>query len=945
MPLRGVPEGLELNLRRALTQETPPGTEWRFCVESLDDPAADIARRVIARAALADARLVVAGPPRAALAKVHNLIAGIDQTRGTIVVLLDADAWLPHARYLDELTAPLSEASTGLVTAYPWYVGARNPAAALLGAMINADVLGTFAIRAAWGGRRFANGTCMAMRRDALEAIGGFAPLARRMLMDSALADAIAATGRAVRVHHEPVRIRRVRAPLAEVLEQAHRWHVSMRRGLHPATYAALGWLRSASLLALLAWACAPRSPWTLGLLAAVAMNRLVSTASLAALAGTSRGSMPALLAQLPADLLAPFVWLRALWDDRVTWQGTNYRIGPGARLEPIARKSGGRRWAPVADAIRFARLESWGVQLPILVSIALGLALAAGASPASYVPALLRVALAQSLLMLGGYVFNDLCDVRGDALKHGARAARGLALKRVIVPIALSAGIAVTWPMGALARAIVLVQVAAGLAYSAPGVRLKERGVLGVLAAALLQRLPAAALIAIAHPPAPALAALGGLWLAAVGVRFILEHQIEDLDVDVRAGVRTWAIRAGRTRAAAARDVAGRAGLALALAGGALLLVAGPRPGAWLAATLWIVLDRVVALLFARRYRATPALAVRTRRSPPEDVHIFGAGLAGLVAASRLAERGHRVEVHEQRLRLGGMAESAPSVHSLQGAPEALERAIELPIADLFEPIAWERVRLGEQTFSVTPRHVNVERGGRRAALDQRLLELALERGVVVRFASPLRPGRAEAGAITIVATGLGRVLERAFGIAGDPVEGWVTTGPHLGRATLTTFRRRCYGPGYGYVAARGDLRSALLFARGTLPAEARAAFERDLATDLGWHPGAWTRLHGMVPIRPRLECGGVILAGTAAGLLDPFYLSGVEAALISGVVAAEAVADREAARRRFERLTRGFALKRALAARAWSPAAPAAGTLAVAILDRALGRVGRAA
>ena len=92
------------------------------------------------------------------------------------------------------------------------------------------------------------------------------------------------------------------------------------------------------------------------------------------------------------------------------------------------------------------------------------------------------------------------------------------------------------------------------------------------------------------------------------------------------------------------------------------------------------------------------------------------------------------------------------------------------------------------------------------------------------------------------------------------------------------------------------------------------------------------------------RISRDGVLFAGSAAGLLDPFYLSGVEAALVSGVVAARAVDDPGGAARAFERLTRGFALKRRMARRAWSPSAWPAETLAAALLHHALGRVGRA-
>lgn len=327
VPLRGAEPGLEENLTSILEQDLPGEYEVLFCAEERSDDAVPIVEALLAGRFGVRARLVYSGPAGLELGKLHNLMAGTDAARGSLLVFVDSDARLPTRSYLEEFIAPLSRPDVGCVTCYPVYRGGRDPGALLLAGMINIDLRGTFVVRTAWGGGALANGACMALRTESLARSGGLEPLRRRMLIDSRIARNIADLGLKVVVHRDPVWIDRARVGLHDLWQQSTRWHVSMFRGLHAWTWLAFGWLRCALLLAIAYFAAYPDSAFARGILLGVIGVR----AGLAAtMPGAGRGPADVarrVAAQPFADLLGAAAWLLAMVTPTVQWRGRRYRV------------------------------------------------------------------------------------------------------------------------------------------------------------------------------------------------------------------------------------------------------------------------------------------------------------------------------------------------------------------------------------------------------------------------------------------------------------------------------------------------------------------------------------------------------------------------------------------------------------------------------------------
>jgi len=977
VPLCGVDEDLAGNVRALVEQRVTGALEVVLAAERDDEPALAALAPLLGRAragagvrgdiAGADIRVVIAGTAGDAPSKVHLLEAGVAAARGARLVFVDSDVRLPHRDFLAGLLGTLDQPRVGIATCVPAHREARGWGAALVSDLMHTDLIGLFAIGAAWGRLALANGACLAIRRDALVAAGGLAPLRGRMLMDTGLARAVRRAGFTIALHREPVTIQRAHVPLGECARQIRRWHVSLWRALALPTFAAFVWLRLHATLALASLAFGPTPLLRVAGGAALAV-RFLSFATIER--RIVRARRPAwLYAAWPlSEIVASVAWIPAVLEPTMEWRGRRYRVAPGGAAVRIDAVRAERRDVAIAGAAlgsvaagarhgstivrslretwRFLRVADWIVHWPIvLVAIA---AYAAGA-PHGIGATVARIAwilVLQSLLVAAGYLVNDVADRDADRGKLGApRPPREVRVKRVLAIAAIVAGLAMSVALGFAAAVLATVWVALGIAYSCPPFRLKERGLVGVISAATLQRL-VPFLMVVGWPPRAAAPAVAiALWLFALGVAFILEHQLADVDDDLRSGVRTWTTRVGRARAAVLRDAAVAAlwvcaalGAALAFAarvpaGAASILAALVLPAATLLAT------RLIAWRFAASRRLPRRPVLRASGAP---VRIYGAGLAGLTAALALAEWGRDVEVLEQRLEPGGMASDLPYVHSLNEDPERIERWLGVPIACCFTRVSRETAYLNGWRVPGSRRHWNCVRGAMAGALDRHLLDLALARGIPVCFGAPFRPGDEPARGVTIVATGHSRVTFDALGLSSEPLEGYVSVMPWDGEPLLLGYRGAYTRSGYGYVAAAGGHLYALLFSRGPIEDGALAAFERDLARTEGIVMPGWTRRRGATPCATCFEKRGFRLAGSVAGMIDPFYLSGVGPALISGGVAALAEVDADDARRRFARLTRTFALKRALAGMTWGRGASPLRVLGAAALNGVLAPVG---
>lgn len=171
-PLHGLEPRLYDNLRGFCTQDHPC-YQLIFGVRESNDPAISVVHRLMAEFPNRDICLVVDDRVYGANLKVSNLLNMLPQARYDGLVLADADIDVPPD-YLRRVTAPLADAGVGIVTCL-YYGQPQSGFWSRLGCLFIDDWFApSVRLSYAAGSRRFAFGSTIALRRDALMQVGGF---------------------------------------------------------------------------------------------------------------------------------------------------------------------------------------------------------------------------------------------------------------------------------------------------------------------------------------------------------------------------------------------------------------------------------------------------------------------------------------------------------------------------------------------------------------------------------------------------------------------------------------------------------------------------------------------------------------------------------------------------------------------------------------------------
>jgi 4-hydroxybenzoate polyprenyltransferase len=570
----------------------------------------------------------------------------------------------------------------------------------------------------------------------------------------------------------------------------------------------------------------------------------------------------------------------------------------------------------------RDLRVPDWGVQLLIGPVVAFVYWRVAGLAAGPFTLQVLKVTLWSVVYLAGGYMVNNHCDRFADRRKTRPQSGPGLSPRHTLL---LAAG-GVVASLGALpllfpqapVRAVGAAAVAAGLAYSLPWPRLKERSWLGMLTAAVTQRLPAFLMTVLAFPDQPAALLALAAWLVVLGLVFILEHQLADRADDLGAGVRTWATGRGRMAGQLARHRLYRVYRWATLGAGLILLATAPGWSGLTAAGVLAAGGYLLEFAAWRRYlgnRDLPRRGEISRPAADRSVLIRGGGLAGLTAATKLAQWGWKPVVQEWQPAGSWLAAQETSVHAVRFDPAFIETYLDLPLDGCFSRVTRENMYLSGRLRGTSSPHWVCRRGRGLGTIDSYLTGLARQAGVVFEPPSGhgYHEGRDEPP--DILATGLALDTFADLGLEHDLLSGYWASGPAAGPSLLLNYLGPFTHPNYGYVATCGDTAYALIFSRKGVSTASLAEFQRQLEATEGLSFIRWNPMRGAVPRQCRLTRGGSILAGTLAGMMDPFWYSGVSGALLSGGLAALAVAAPELARAEHRRFTGNFRLQLALA------------------------------
>ncbi len=301
-----------------------------FAVSSEEDPVLPVIHRLMEEFPHIDITLVVDERKYGPNYKVCNLMNAYPQAKHDLIIICDSDI---HVRpeYLRNVCAPFADPEVGLVTSLYRSPRVQGTATALEAMGFTVEMMPNVMVAIVLEGLTFALGASMAVRREALDAIGGFAALVDYLADDYQLGNQLFRAGWRLELSPHLVESVMKEETFSHVFSRQLRWYRTMRVS-RPGGYAASGITQPfpAVLLALLiSGGSLPGISAALLLYAVRSLNALIFSRRY-----LHDHLFPRWLWLLPIrDLLAFIKWGLSFFGNRVHWRGHYYRILRGGKM------------------------------------------------------------------------------------------------------------------------------------------------------------------------------------------------------------------------------------------------------------------------------------------------------------------------------------------------------------------------------------------------------------------------------------------------------------------------------------------------------------------------------------------------------------------------------------------------------------------------------------
>jgi ceramide glucosyltransferase len=331
-PLCGMEPDLEAHLETFFWQQYPR-FEIIFGARRDDDPALEVVRRISRKYPSVPVKIVTTGEPRHPNAKVCSLVQMYTRAAYDYLIVSDSDVKVTP-NYIAEVVRPLLQPENGLVTCLYRGVPTGGFWSQLEALGMSVEMTSGAIVANLIEGMKFALGPTMAVRRDALDAVGGFEPLADFCADDYVLGREIADSGRQVVMSRHVIDHVVINRRYECSMRHQIRWMKSTRfsrRAGHAGTV--LTFAMPFGVLSLVAAGALHHWALGVGLFAAAYLNRVVM--AVVAGWGVVRDPQALRLAWLyPLRALMGFVfWCASYTSREIEWRGDWYRLEQGGRM------------------------------------------------------------------------------------------------------------------------------------------------------------------------------------------------------------------------------------------------------------------------------------------------------------------------------------------------------------------------------------------------------------------------------------------------------------------------------------------------------------------------------------------------------------------------------------------------------------------------------------
>lgn len=329
-PLRGADSTLEECLETFFSQDYPV-YEILFAVRQSSDPALAVVERLKQRHPSIPTTIILTSEPPYANAKVYSMEKMAERAKHGILVITDSDASVPRD-YLHDVARLFEPADVGAITHLYRGVAGRDFWSRLEAIGMTTEFMAGVVVAERMEGMKFALGPSMAIRRECLERIGGFAAMADYLADDFVLGNWADREGYRVALSCQPIDHHATAGGFRASFVHRLRWNRSTRRS-RPAGYLGQGFTYGSSWALLLATLFP--SPWSLSLLGIVLTARFMLAWEMSRLLRDDQAMVRVWM--VPAqDLLSFASWLGGFVGREIVWRNERYRLLRDGRFEPV---------------------------------------------------------------------------------------------------------------------------------------------------------------------------------------------------------------------------------------------------------------------------------------------------------------------------------------------------------------------------------------------------------------------------------------------------------------------------------------------------------------------------------------------------------------------------------------------------------------------------------
>jgi len=332
-PLHQGEPDLSRNLETFFAQKYDGKVQIVFGVRDESDPAVAVVRALQAKYPHLDTAIVADAARYGANAKVSNLINMLPLARHDTLVLSDSDIAVTP-RWLSQVTVALARPGVGIVTCF--YTGEpANDCHRLWSALAAMGTSYTFLPNAVLGTSLGLAAPCfgstIALRRQTLDEVGGFAAFADHLADDYEMGRAVRARGYTLAIPAMGVGHTAAEGSVLDLLRHELRWTRTIRL-VNPAGY--LGsFVTHGFAFALMAAALLDFNTISLAILALTLMARSFLKHRIDGLFGTYAGPYGLLPLR---DLLSFAIFVVSLFGETVHWRGTHFAVEPSGAMSQV---------------------------------------------------------------------------------------------------------------------------------------------------------------------------------------------------------------------------------------------------------------------------------------------------------------------------------------------------------------------------------------------------------------------------------------------------------------------------------------------------------------------------------------------------------------------------------------------------------------------------------